>query len=99
MLFDIARKVQRRLVANRALERERKRLAPLYQPDSSDLDRNRHIEEALNWLKRAQDAGSDRGVSYGVRFGKEFDLSYPETTGYICQTFVEQEQRTGDPEY
>ena len=50
----------------------------------------RHLDEALAWLKRAQDAGADHGVSYGVSFGEDFDLSYPETTGYICQTFVRQ---------
>ena len=54
------------------------------------------MREALEWLKRAQDAGVDRGVSYGVIFGEDFDVSYPETTGYICQTFVEQAKRTGD---
>lgn len=50
----------------------------------------------MEWLKRAQDAGADRGVSYGVKFGQDFDLSYPETTGYVCQTFVDQERLTGD---
>lgn len=76
--------------------RERVRLAPLYAPDTDDLDRTRHIHEAMEWLKRAQDAGTDRGVSYGVSFGEDFDVSYPETTGYICSTFVEQERLTGD---
>ena len=76
--------------------KRRERLAPLYAPDALDLDRSRHIREALEWLKRAQDAGLDRGVSYGVVFGADFDVSYPETTGYICQTFVEQANRTGD---
>ena len=64
--------------------------ALLYSPDTADLDVPRHLDEALAWLKRAQDAGADRGVSYGVSFGEDFDLSYPETTGYICQTFVQQ---------
>lgn len=76
--------------------RQRVRLAPLYAPDAEDLDRTRHIREAIDWLKRAQDAGADRGVSYGVFFGEDFDVSYPETTGYICSTFVEQERLTGD---
>jgi hypothetical protein len=65
-------------------------------PDAEDLDLPRHLHEAMEWLKRAQDAGSDSGVSYGVPFGADFDVSYPETTGYICRTFVEQEQATGD---
>jgi len=56
----------------------------------------RHAREATDWLKRAQDAGVDRGVSYGVFFGHDFDVSYPETTGYICSTFIEQEKLTGD---
>lgn len=78
--------------------RERFRLAPLYAPDAGDLDITRHIREIIDWLKRAQDAGADRGVSYGVFFGEDFDVSYPETTGYICSSFVEQERLTGDAE-
>jgi hypothetical protein len=78
--------------------RERIRLAPLYAPDAGDLDATRHIREIIDWLKRAQDAGADRGVSYGVLFGEDFDVSYPETTGYICSSFVEQERLTGDSE-
>lgn len=75
---------------------QQSRLAPLYAPDPKDLDRSHHNSEAISWLKRAQDAGTDRGVSYGVSFGDDFDVSYPETTGYICSTFVEQEGLTGD---
>jgi hypothetical protein len=78
---------------------QRRRLAPLYAPDANDLNLKAHIREAVAWLKRAQDAGTDRGVSYGVLFGEDFDVSYPETTGYICSTFVEQEGLTGDAEY
>jgi len=95
-MVGIGRKVGRKL--NQILEhrRERVELSPLYAPDPSDLDRQRHLDEAMAWLKRAQDAGSDRGVAYGVRFGQDFDVSYPETTGYVCQTFVDQEALTGD---
>ncbi len=50
----------------------------------------------MEWLKRAQDAGTDGGVSYGVLFGADFDVSYPETTGYICKTFVEQARLNAD---
>ena len=74
----------------------RHHVGPLYSPDPADLDRQRHLDEALQWLKRAQDAGTDRGVAYGVMFGQDFDASYPETTGYICQTFVQQAQVSGD---
>jgi len=84
------------LLEGRRRQREARQLAPLYCPDASDLDRPRHRREALEWLKRAQDAGTDRGVSYGTVFGQDFDVSYPETTGYICQTFVDQAEATGD---
>ena len=78
--------------------RQKIRLAPLYSPDAEDMDLTRHVRETTEWLKRAQDAGMDRGVSYGVFFGEDFDVSYPETTGYICSTFVEQERLTADAE-
>lgn len=77
---------------------ERRRLAPLYSPDPRNLDADQHIEAAVAWIKRAQDYGGDRGVSFGVRFGGNFQASYPETTGYICRTFVELYERTGDAE-
>jgi hypothetical protein len=96
MMFGLARKAIRRLVQLGERHRQRVQLAPLYSPDSDDLDLRRHLHEAMEWLKRAQDAGADRGVAYGVRFGQDFDLSYPETTGYICRTFLEQEQLSGD---
>jgi hypothetical protein len=33
-----------------------------------------------------------------VKLGSDFQPSYPETTGYICQTFVDLWRRTGDQE-
>jgi len=87
--------MKRQLVQGWTRRRETSR-ALLYTPDATDLDLRRHLDEALNWLKRAQDAGSDAGVAYGVSFGADFDVSYPETTGYICRTFVEQARLTGD---
>src|SRR5262249_17276460 len=68
---------------------ERRRLGSLYSPDPSNLDLETHIESAVQWLKRAQDSGSDRGVSYGTPFGGVFQESYPWTTGYICRTFFD----------
>jgi hypothetical protein len=95
-MIGLAKKVARRVRAEWKQSVERRRLSPLYSPDRSNLDLDAHLTSALDWLKRAQDAGADRGVSYGVAFGQDFDASYPETTGYVCQTFVEQEQLTGD---
>lgn len=95
-MLDLIAKVKRRLVYALNRWREKRRLAPLYNPDPTDLDLRRHLHEAMEWLKRAQDTGTDRGVSYGTVFGQDFDVSYPETTGYICRTFIEREELTGD---
>lgn len=95
-MFGISGKVIRRLGQIWEGQRLKRQLTPLYSPDVDDLDLRRHLDEGLAWLKRAQDAGTDRGVSYGLLFGQNFDVSYPETTGYICRTLVEQEQLTGD---
>jgi hypothetical protein len=95
-MLDLAAKVSRRLGQTWKRRRERRQLAPLYAPDADDLDLQRHLSEALEWLKRAQDSGTDRGVSHGVFFGQDFSASYPETTGYICQTFLEQHVLTDD---
>jgi len=52
---------------------------------------------ALQWLFRAQDSTLDRGVSYGyfpISAARGWDVSYPETTGYIMTTLVEYGRRT-----
>ncbi|MDB4891953.1 MAG: hypothetical protein JWL61_3808 [Gemmatimonadetes bacterium] len=95
-MLGLAGKVQRRISGMWARRRERVQLGPLYAPQANDLDATRHLNEAMAWLERAQDAGTDRGVAYGVHFGDDFDVSYPETTGYICQTFVDRYRLTGD---
>lgn len=95
-MLSFGEKLTRRLAGPWECRRQRARLAPLYSPDATNLDRAAHLHEAIEWLKRAQDAGADRGVSYGVSFGGDFDASYPETTGYICRTLNEQEQLTAD---
>jgi hypothetical protein len=94
----LAARAARELARQWREQRQRMRLASLYAPDATDLDVTRHARETTEWLKRAQDAGVDRGVSYGVFFGEDFDVSYPETTGYICSTFIEQERLTGEAE-
>lgn len=97
-MLKILQKVKRKIDYVRERQQEKKTIAPLYCPDLQNLDCTRHLSEAIEWLKRAQDAGTDRGVSYGARIGGYFDVSYPETTGYICQTFVEQGQLLHDQE-
>jgi hypothetical protein len=58
-----------------------------------------HISEASQWLVRAQDWGTDRGVSYGCEFGQGFLPSYPETTGYIICTFLALARERANAEY
>jgi hypothetical protein len=52
------------------------------------LTNEQHMRFAAEWLAAAQDATSDGGVSalYSVRTG--WDMSYPETTGYIIPTLL-----------
>ncbi|MEI7968845.1 MAG: hypothetical protein WCJ69_07655 [Betaproteobacteria bacterium] len=56
-----------------------------------------HLDAAVAWLKRAQDANPDRGVSQTrlVRLRK-WAPSYPETTGYIIPTFYRYFDYSGD---
>jgi hypothetical protein len=67
---------------------DRLRRRGLYRGSPANTDVERHLREAVDWLQRAQDAGDDRGVSYGADFGGPFLESYPETTGYIIPTFL-----------
>jgi hypothetical protein len=74
-------------------------LSGLYTHQHDNFNPDAHMQESIDWLKRAQDSGTDRGVSYGARFGQNFQLSYPETTGYIICTFVDLWQIFQVPEY
>jgi hypothetical protein len=98
-MIVLAKKLLSRARAEWHKSVERRRLGPLCSPDPTNLDLDAHLKAAVDWLKRAQDAGEDRGVSYGVRFGSDFDVSYPETTGYICRTFVQLSRQSGQSEF
>lgn len=78
---------------------ERKKYAGRYTGLHADLEAARHIREAAAWLCRAQDAGTDRGIAYGVKFGDDWLASYPETTGYIIPTFLALADYTGDASF
>jgi rhamnogalacturonyl hydrolase YesR len=56
-----------------------------------------HLDAAIAWLQRAQDATPDAGVAqtYLVR-SRHWANSYPETTGYIIPTFYRYARLTGD---
>jgi hypothetical protein len=58
----------------------------------------RHAEAAVVWLERAHDATPDGGVSYGyfpVSRARGWNVSYPETTGYIMTSLVRFAEKTG----
>lgn len=67
---------------------DRFRRSGLFHDSPSNTDIDQHLREAVEWLKRAQDIGPNRGVSYGADFGGPWLESYPETTGYIIPTFL-----------
>jgi len=58
-----------------------------------------HLDAAMRWLCKAQDAGADDGVArmYSLREG--WGASYPETTGYIIPTFLHYARFSGDRSY
>ncbi len=66
------------------------------------LDDRTHLEAAIDWLCRAQDireGQSDQGgVSAGWSFEDNWLPSYPETSGYIVETFVAAEEVLSRPE-
>jgi uncharacterized protein YyaL (SSP411 family) len=55
-----------------------------------------HIDEAIKWLSKAQDSTADDGVSEGYHLYHGWLPSYPETTGYIIETFFDYYHLTGD---
>lgn len=65
-----------------------------------DCGPGRAVELTLNWLCRAQDMSSshDGGVSGFYRLGSGWAASYPETTGYIICSFIDQGLKRGNNE-
>jgi hypothetical protein len=58
-----------------------------------------HLHEAVDWLRRAQDHGTDAGVSYGYSIRGGWRPSYRETSGYIATTFFNLARVWGIAEY
>jgi rhamnogalacturonyl hydrolase YesR len=61
-------------------------------------DREAHLDAALGWLKRAQAATPDGGVSYGYSIRGGWRPSYRETSGYIAVTFFDLAKHRQDSE-
>ncbi|MDF1584220.1 MAG: terpene cyclase/mutase family protein [Methyloprofundus sp.] len=74
----------------------------LIKPNQAVHDHNTHLIAAINWLCRAQDIRKDKPDSGGVSAGWSFEdgwlPSYPETSGYIVETFVAAAELLARPE-
>lgn len=57
------------------------------------------LTRAMEWLCRAQDVTGCGGVSEGWSFRRGWGAAYPETTGYIVETFYDYAQFSGDETY
>lgn len=72
---------------------------PARQPEQ---DHRTHLRAAIDWLCRAQDKRKNKADAGGVAAGWSFEdgwlPSYPETTGYIIETFIAAAQYLGRPE-
>lgn len=65
---------------------------------SPSQDREAHLGAAVDWLKRAQAATPDGGVSYGYSIRGGWRPSYRETSGYIAVTFFDLAKQRQDSE-
>lgn len=67
-----------------------------------EQDHRTHLRAAIDWLCHAQDVRVGKpdagGVSAGWSFEDGWLPSYPETTGYIIETFLAAAQYLGKPE-
>jgi hypothetical protein len=66
----------------------------------SDISREESLKGTMSWLCMAQDATQNGGVSacYSVK-SESWLGSYPETTGYIIQSFVMYAEHSGDKSF
>lgn len=71
----------------------------------ADPEHAPHLQEAVDWVCRAQDATPDDGIArgYSVLYSPYFrrrgwQPSYPETTGYLIPTLLEAARELGRPE-
>jgi uncharacterized protein YyaL (SSP411 family) len=60
---------------------------------------SRHLDSAFHWLCCAQDSVAGGGVSEGYHLYYGWLPPYPETTGYIIETFFEYYHITGNPDF
>ncbi len=67
-----------------------------------EQDHRTHLRSAIDWLCRAQDVRRNKPDTGGVAAGWSFEdgwlPSYPETTGYIIETFIAAAEYLDRPE-
>ena len=68
-----------------------------YRRKTGEIQSNEiHLNEAMKWLCFAQDITKCGGVSAGYSMDTGWRPPYPETTGYIINTFLNYSDFTGD---
>ncbi len=77
-----------------------------YKGHPAETAHDNHLNEAMSWLIRAQDATKSGGVSWGYSLGwnphfkkKGWQPAYPEVTGYIIPTFFDYYNFTNHLDY
>lgn len=73
-------------------------------PPAAVTPSRRHLDAAISWIKRADDASSTGGVAWGYKTRKPVRSAeplgwiapYPETTGYIIPTMLRFADLSGD---
>ncbi len=70
-----------------------------FEPRCVSQEDEIHARAALAWLCRAQDMGTDDGVSAVFSLVEGWMGSYPETTGYIIPTMFDAAERFDFQEY
>ena len=63
------------------------------------FDNTYHIDKAIKWLCKAQNINTGKGVSAGFHLLYGWLPAYPETTGYIIETFFEWSNISNNPEF
>jgi len=71
--------------------------------DQPAMENETHLQAAIDWLCRAQDVrhghADEGGVAAGWSFEDGWLPSYPETTGYIIETFIAAAELLGSPDF
>jgi uncharacterized protein YyaL (SSP411 family) len=74
-------------------------LKDFFKSHYPERDNKTYLREAMEWLIKAQEANSDRGVSARYSLFSGWLGSYVETTGYIIPTFFNYYKLTGNKKY